>query len=324
MATSLDDEDDIVAHWAIRLDGLPLSDDEQRDLDQWLEEDERRQGSLLRAQAALSYLDRGRALSTAEPAGEEREINAAPRTSRRGFLIGGGAVGGLLAASIAGFLFFTPGVETVRTELGEVRRVPLADGSVASLNTDSKIAVALAKDVREITLDSGEAFFQVAHDKARPFIVEAGQVRVQAVGTAFSVRRRADGAEILVTEGVVETWVAGREHDRKRIAAGARGFVAEAAPAINVEQAPGKIDRALAWRSGEIALDGESLAYAVEEINRYNSRKLVIDDPALAKEPLVGYFRTNEPENFGRAVAGLMGARVIEQGDTIRLVRGRS
>jgi transmembrane sensor len=323
MASTSLDEDEIL-RWAIRLDGEPLSESEQQGLDEWLGEDESRQGALLRAQAALAYLDRGRALGSAfdlprdEPTAEETA-----RVGRRGFLVGG-VLSGLIAAGFGGFLLFHPGVENIATGLGEVRRIPLADGSVASLNTDSRIAVAIGKMARHVKLEDGEAWFQVAHDKSRPFIVEAGQVRVEAVGTAFSVRRRDDGADVLVTEGAVETWVVGHEQERRRIAAGAMGFVAAATSAVEVKQAPEKIDRALAWRNGEIALDGESLAYAAAEINRYNERKLVIDDPDLAREPLVGYFRTNEPENFGKAVAGMLGAQVTEDGNTIHLARARS
>jgi transmembrane sensor len=322
MASTSLDEDEVLG-WAIRLDGKALSGREQEALDSWLGEDERRQGALLRAQAALAYLDRGRALAPAELDSDEPALEPAAPLSRRGFLVGG-ALSGLVAASFGGFLLIHPGVEKIATSLGEVRRVPLADGSMASLNTDSRIAVAIGKSARHVKLEQGEAWFQVAHDRTKPFIVEAGAVRVEAVGTAFSVRRRENGAEVLVTEGAVETWVVGHERQRRRIAAGAMGFVADAAPSVEVERAPEKIDRALAWRSGEIAVDGESLGYAVAEINRYNERKLVIDDPALAREPLVGYFRTNEPENFGRAVAGMMGARVIEDGDTIHLARARS
>ena len=167
---------------------------------------------------------------------------------------------------------------------------------------------------RDVKLENGEAWFQVAHDKARPFVVEAGDVRVQAVGTAFSVRRREGGADVLVTEGVVDAWVVGHENDRTRIAAGSKSFVADATPDIEVVEASSDIDRALAWRTGELALNGESLGYAASELNRYNTRKLVIDDPKLGREPLVGYFRTDHPENFGRAVAKMVGAKGRDRG----------
>lgn len=313
-ATGMDDDDAI--RWAVRLDAGPLDAGEQEGLDAWLTGDERRTGALLRAEAALAYLDRGRALPDLAPA----DAPVATHATRRSVLIGG-VLGGLAAAGLGAFLLWPAGAEQIETARGEVRRVPLADGSFASLNTASKVSVAMAEDHRVIRLEQGEVWFQVAHDRSRPFIVEAGQVRVQAVGTAFSVRLHDGGADVLVTEGVVETWVVGRESQRTRIAAGARGFISAAIQRPEVAQAPEAVDRALAWRTGDLALNGEPLSYAIAEINRYNGRQLVIDDAALAREPLVGYFRTNDPENFARAVASMMNARVSESGQTIHLDR---
>jgi transmembrane sensor len=316
-------DDDDAVRWAIRLDGGQLDEDEQSELDRWLGEDQRREGALLRAEAALAYLDRGRALGeVSKDTGALQDLRIeAPRFSRRAFLVGG-TLSGLAAAGLGAFLILPPRAAEIQTKVGEVRRVPLPDGSVAAINTASRLAVSM-KDgsKRIIRLDQGEAWFQVAHDRVHPFIVEAGDVRVQAVGTAFSVRRRDGGADVLVTEGVVETWIVGREGQRTRIAAGGRGFVSDATPKIQVAKAPEEVDRALAWRTGEIALNGESLAYAVAEINRYNKKQLIIDDPVLGRESLVGYFRTNEPENFGRAVANMTGAKLVDEGDKIRLTR---
>ena len=317
ISSARDEVDDAATRWAIRLDGEPLSDEELHALDIWLAADPRRRGSLLRAEAALAYLDRGRAL--AEPTPNRIEGYRAPTFGRRALLVGG-SLGGLASAGILGLVLMRPRPVEIQTAIGEMRRVPLPDGSVASVNTNSRVAVAMRTQRREVKLEEGEAWFQVAHDTARPFVVEAGEVRVQAVGTAFSVRKREGGADVLVTEGSVEAWIAGHEHDRTRIAAGSKSFVADATPGIVVE-ASGELDRALAWRTGELALNGESLAYAASELNRYNSRKLVIDDATLAREPLVGYFRTDQPENFGRAVAAMVGAKFKVEGDTIRLSR---
>src|SRR3546814_19529010 len=74
--------------------------------------------------------------------------------------------------------------------------------------------------------DLGEAWFQVAHDAHRPFVVDVGSVRIRAVGTAFSVRRNPEGSDVLLTEGVVEPWTEGHEAARTRIAQGERSFVA--------------------------------------------------------------------------------------------------
>lgn len=312
------DDEDLAARWAIRLDGAPLDDAEQQALDAWLTGNERNRGALLRAEAALAYLDRGRAL--AEPDVEDVEEDRRAVLGRRAVLIGGTASGLAAMAGVA-FLALRAAPVEIGTAIGELRRVPLPDGSVASVNTDSKVLVAMARRHRDIRLERGEAWFQVMHDKSRPFVVAAGGVRVQAVGTAFSVRLREGGADVLVTEGVVETWVVGREAERMRIAAGSRSFVAETAPTSEVVSASADIDRALAWRSGELALNGESLDYAAAELNRYNLRKLIIDDPALGREPLVGYFRTDQPENFGRAAAGMVGAKVAIEGEAIHLHR---
>src|SRR6185312_13816101 len=135
-----------------------------------------------------------------------------------------------------------------------------------------------------------------------PFLVSAGDVRVRAIGTAFSVRRRDDGADVLVTEGVVETWTVSSEDRKRLVSAGSKVFVSDIAGPSTVVDASMQIDRVLAWRDGEIALDGETLADAAEEFNRYNRRKIFID-PTLSDKRLVGWFHTNEPETFAHAAA---------------------
>lgn len=198
--------------------------------------------------------------------------------------------------------------------------VPLSDGSTATVNTDSTLRVSLRDRTRRVRLEKGEAWFKVAHDRARPFIVEAGDVRVRAVGTAFSVRVRDGGADVLVTEGVVETWIAGRPERKVRIASGSKAHVSPEQPAQAVA-AEAEIDRDLAWRNGEIALDGRTLAAAAEQFNRYNRRKLVVEDPQLAGERLVGRFATDDPMEFANAAATTLGARVVADDSTIRLYR---
>src|SRR5262249_47175706 len=89
------------------------------------------------------------------------------------------------------------------TPVGGIDNVALADGSRMTLNTDTRIRVALTETERRIELDKGEGFFEVAKDPSRPFVVYAGNKRVVAVGTKFSVRRENDDVEVIVTEGRV-------------------------------------------------------------------------------------------------------------------------
>ncbi|MGH6613706.1 FecR family protein [Sphingomonas sp.] len=283
------------ARWAMRLDaGGTVA--MEAELAEWLAGDDRRKGALLQAEAALALI--GDALNH-EHDEEMGAVSPAATIFTRRRLIG--AAVATLAASVAGgVLLYRPG-ETYRTALGEVRRVPLADGSIAVVNTQSTVDVTIGDQVRTIRLEQGEAWFQVAHDKARPFTVETGPVRVRAVGTAFSVRRFGNGSEVLVNEGVVEAWLAGAERRLVRLTAGQRAFLADrGGTPIAVEGA--EAERGLAWRAGKIDLAGEPLSYAVAEFNRYNDRKLVIADSALAGERFYGVFRVDDPEGFAVTV----------------------
>lgn len=302
------------ADWAARVDARGLDVERDPDLQAWLKGDARRAGALLRAQAAISFLDRGRALASITP----QVTASAP--SRRTLIAGGGAVA---AAMLGGVGVWLAQSKRLETRLGEIRRVPLADGSLVAINTQSALDVTLKPKARQVTLKEGEAWFQVAKDPARPFVVAAGAVRVRAVGTAFSIRRDAGSAvDVMVTEGVVEVWVEGQGGPRQRLSAGSR-MVLNAASAPVVADAPAQIERSLAWRNGEIALDGESLDQAAHLFNRYNSRQIVIDDPVLARQRFVGLFQTNDPDSFAKAVAASLGAVVRGDDRTIRISRPR-
>lgn len=294
------------ARWVVRADRGDL---DPAELEAWLAADTRRQGAFVRAQAAWGLLDRGRVFD-----GEERATPQRRRIDRRGLLAGLGAAAAACVAVVV-----APRLLSARygTTVGEIRRVPLADGSLAAINTDTALEVAMKPRRREVRLDRGEAWFQVAKDAQRPFVVESGPVRVRAVGTAFSVRRRDGGCEVLVTEGVVEVWSEGAGEAPRRVAAGERVFASDGAGAARPVPASLEITRELAWREGQIVLDGEAFGAAAEEFNRYNARKIVIADPALAEQKLVGWFRTNEPESFARAAAASFGARVTVRGDAI-------
>ncbi|ADU13047.1 FecR family protein [Asticcacaulis excentricus] len=275
-------------------------------LEAWLAADTRHQGAFFRAEAAWAMLDRASVMGAGFAADSVQTspfqaLAPRPRTvTRRQWLAGGG----LIAASIASTSLILPALnrQRLRTEVGELRKVPLKDQSIASVNTDSALDVALGTKRRDIRLIRGEAWFQVAKDKARPFVVEADTVRARAVGTAFGVRRYPDGAEVMVSEGVVEVWNTQAPDTPIRLEAGGRVFMPYAAQPSRAEYAPETVDRRLAWREGQIALDNDSLAHAAAEFNRYNSRKIVIADPELGDEKLVGWFRADQPDTFARSV----------------------
>jgi transmembrane sensor len=308
------------ARWVWRLDRDGRTPELEAQLEAWLAQDERRRGAFLKADAVWSLLDRAR--GAAPPAWQEAEARRSKRESRRALLAGAGAA--LAAAAVVGGAVLIRREDQFRTGVGEIRRVPLQDGSAVAINTASAVAVAFRREQRTVRLQEGEAWFQVAHDVQRPFVVEAGAVRVRAVGTAFSVRRRPDGADILVTEGVVEAWVDGAARGPTRLKAGQSAFVDNSAAVHEAVAAPAIVDRKLEWRYGKIDLAGETLREAVTDFNRYNARKLVIADPSIADERLYGVFNTDGPDAFAAAVRASLGVEIEVRNSEIILGRRRA
>jgi transmembrane sensor len=298
------------AEWVVRLDRHGDAEAVRAEFDQWLSEDRRHQGAFIRAEAAWVGLDRAKVLAPSE----------APTTLTRRRLVAAGAASGAAAAVAASAVFWierTPETR-YRTALGDLRRIKLEDGSVVSLNSDSELVVAMGRHTRRLRLVNGEAWFEVAKDQKRPFIVDAGQFEVKAVGTAFSICNGNRQGSVIVTEGVVELRRAANANPPIKLAAGSRALL-EAGRLETQRISVSEMERILAWREGGIALAGETLAEAVVAFNRYNTRKLVIQDPRLRDARMVGWFKLDDPETFARAAALTLRADVRVQDDQIIL-----
>lgn len=316
--------DDEAAAWVARrhADNAAESDAE---FHAWHDGDPRHAGAYLRAEAAWMLLDRSQVLAHGQD-NDQRATRlaaqrkaAARRHSRRTFL--GGTIAASLAAA-AGLGYVLKDRLSLETRRGELRNVPLSDKSIAAINTDSHIDVDMSAHLRHIQVVKGEAWFQVAKNKEAPFVVSAGDVRVRAVGTAFSVRRRDNGADVLVTEGVVETWTVREADKRLTLTAGNEVFVPFAAAPAAVVFRPQEVTRKLAWREREIILKEEDLAVAAAEFNRYNDQQIVIADPALREMKLVGGFDVDQPESFARAVRTALNVPVVIRDDRIIIGTG--
>jgi transmembrane sensor len=212
----------------------------------------------------------------------------------------------LLVVGSALYLGLAPSGERHATPVGGLASVPMADGSNVTLNTDSQIRIALTDTERRVELGRGEAFFEVSKDPKRPFVVRAADKTVIAVGTKFSVRRDGDDIEIVVTEGKV------------KVEDGAAKWYSHAGGSADVFLTPGSIARAdeagvlvqrstlpeaeehLSWRTGRLMFRDQSLVEAIGEFNRYNVRKIVIHDPAIASLKIEGNFRATNVEAFVR------------------------
>lgn len=308
--------DDIACRWAAALDrGLDAA--EEANLSAWLEEDRRHRGALLRATAALSLLDRGRALSGVSDGVPVRQDRG------RWWRVSGGAMAAALVAAV-GLGLWPDGGERIDTRIGEIRRMPLADGSVAMVNSGTTLRVAFTPTERHVEVSRGEAWFQVAHNPARPFIVASGPFRVQAVGTAFDVRREGDAAQVVVTKGVVKIWSVDSGRPPKHVAAGQWAVLRQGDAVTPKALPPQASDQQLAWREGRIVLDDMTLGAAVAEFNRYNVNRLEVA-PQLAGRRVVGWFRIYDVDGFASASAAMVGGRVehVErpgEGDVTRIL----
>lgn len=313
-----DDIEDIAAQWVMRQDRGALSAEEQRDLDAWLEQDSRHRGAFVRAQAMWVDLDRLAALNAGRPTADQS-------TPKRVAFARAAAIAGVCFA-VALTLFgvsrgFLAGRET--TDLGEIRRITLNDGSAVALNTSSAMQVKYEREQRRIVLRRGEASFQVAHDEQRPFIVEAHDVSIRAVGTAFTVRLREDGSVgVVVTEGVVEVTrpgVAAVGPQKERVSRNQEVIAEAQQPMAASPLTRNEVARRVAWEEGQLVFDGDRLDTAAAEVNRYAPTPVVIDSPHLAGKSFVGVFRTGDARAFAHAAAAAFNARVIEDGGALHV-----
>jgi transmembrane sensor len=232
---------------------------------------------------------------------------------------------GLLAAFFIGIICtvaiqFESAVDRYRTAIGEEKVVHLADGSVVHLNTGTSIEVALRDDRRLIRLLQGEARFDVAHDKRRPFLVTAGSTTVRAVGTAFNVRLRSELTELTMIEGIVA--VSDGHSFTRRVLAGQAAAIRGGTVAITPVQ-PNVVNQRMAWQNGHIEFEGDTLAQAVEEFNRYRTVPLVIGDPAIAGLRIGGTFRNDGSEDFVAALELTLGVKAVAGDDSVLLVADR-
>lgn len=229
------------------------------------------------------------------------------RPTRRVFIFSrgrlfSGVAAGLVVLMGAGALayFLWPAGTYYRTPVGGLASVPLSDGSKVTLNTNSEIRIAVTAKDRGIELQAGEAFFEVAPDASRPFVVRAADKRIIAIGTKFSVRRDGDNVRVVVTEGKVRVEQAEETSEpAELLLAGQTARAGNAGTLVQTKPVPAA-EEILSWRTGYVVFRETPLLEAVAEINRYNERKIVIQDSEVADIRLSGSFRSTNFEAFVR------------------------
>ena len=172
------------------------------------------------------------------------------------------------------------------TEIGETRLLSLEDGSRISLNTDTAIAVHYSQKERRITLLRGEAYFDVAKNPERPFIVEDGALTAKALGTHYSVRT-GNGAlpqEVQVEKGRVEVTTGGE------IAVLTPGEAVTLGGDGRLVRARKDVANSMAWREGKLVFSGQPLREVLDVLSQYRRGRIVILDEAAARQHVSGIF----------------------------------
>lgn len=215
-----------------------------------------------------------------------------------------------------------PTVQSIDFETtGQQRLFPMPDGSKATLAPASALDLAYTAGERRARLVRGQAYFDVAHDATRPFVVEAEGRLVTALGTRFDVRSDSEGLRVTLLEGSVRVDTPGASPAQAAVVLrpGQELLVAPGKPEV-VRQAD--TARSEAWRETRLVFDDKPLGEVVAELNRYAVLQLVIDDPRVAALRITGQFRAGDNARFARGLARLYPIRAVPDGPgRLKLVR---
>jgi len=304
------------ADWLVRLQSSNLDEAEAVAFDAWLGADP---ANATAYDAALSVLLEVEAAASRI----EGALKAArPRRSlawRRGWLAAGGvAAAATVAIALTPFSLLAPASQTFATAKGEHRTVRLADGSVIDLNAGSRLTVSLGARERRVAMNEGEAVFDVAADKTRPFLIAAGDRTVRVVGTRFDVRRRSGQLSVTVERGLVEVRPnEGAQGRAWRLHPGQKLDHADGSPAVQVSAVdPAQV---LSWKSGRLIYRDQPLGDVVADLNQQFARPILLEGAALAQTKVSGVLVLDDQEAVIRRLALLAPIKALPSADSIVL-----
>ncbi|MDB5733576.1 MAG: iron dicitrate transport regulator FecR [Alphaproteobacteria bacterium] len=310
---SAEETEQLAAQWLARED-RGLSAEEALALEAWLAQATLNRVAWLRLKAGWTRAERLAALRGAAPAPEVRKGLRSRLllaiAACLALMVGGGA---LLAWKLAAK------EQVFATGVGGMQAVRLADGSRMELNTNTRVHADVTAARRTVTLESGEAYFDVVHDARHPFTVYAGNRRITDLGTKFSVYRNADDVRVLVREGRVRVDILDKpEVDAPVVAEAGHAVIAKGGETLVM--AKPDIANDLSWRSGMLVFSQQPLGEAAEQFNRYNSRKIVVEGEAR-KIRIGGSFKADNVDVFVLLLHQGFGLSVNDQGKRITVSR---
>jgi transmembrane sensor len=305
------------ARWLLRREAEDWSLQDQLQLEAWLDAAPAHKVAYWRLEQGWQRLDRLAALRAPAPP----DASPRARLEWRPVLLAAACAVVVVLGGVIASRAYLPVEKSYVTEVGGRAVVPLPDGSKVELNTATRLRAAVRDKTREVWLDRGEAYFEVAHDKSRPFVVHAGTKTVTVLGTKFSVRREGDSVEIAVVEGRVR--VADSRPTRSPAPAPdlTRGeiVIAQGQSTLVAEKSVDRVASELGWRQGVIYFDQSTLGEAAREFNRYNRKQVVVDDAELARMRIGGNFEATNVDAFLRLLQQAYGLKIDDDGTIARI-----
>lgn len=326
----VDEVEQAAAAWLLRRDAPHWSAADETELGEWLTASTHHRVAFARLKSVWRETGRLKVLDPMPATGSQALPGRSKSATRYKAYAVAAALVLMVCASVVAYFFGSQEAPSYRTPVGGLVTVPMPDGSKITLNTDSEMTLQIDGRERRVNLKRGEAFFEVAPDPTRPFVVYANDQRVIAVGTKFAVRLESQEVRVAVTEGLVRMERRSSLLDPAEQTASAPlltpGTVASASDKqISLQQRPlDSVEQDLSWRLGYIVLRATALPDAIAEFNRYNARQLVLGDPALADIVVGGNFRADNIDGFVRLLREGFGIRAQEHERQILLGRGGS
>lgn len=303
--------------WLLRLDAAPDDAMLRAAAEAWRGESEDHARAWKRAERAWDMLAAAppEVASAVAPAGVAAK--AGRFTGRRRIAAAVSLVAVLLL--VVGTQLSGPRADFV-TATAELRQVVLDDGTRIDLSPQTALDVTYADGRRSVKLLSGEAFFEVTPDPSRPFEVEAGELVVRVVGTAFDVRMSEDAVTVGVAHGAVETRTVGSRMQPLGLAPGDQMTLDRTSRAVRRSRIPP--DEVASWRGHQLFVEGVPLGDVVAEIRRYSGKWIVFQDSRLAAQQVTGLYDLRDPDRALRVLVGPFGGRVREVTPFLRIVSG--
>ena len=202
----------------------------------------------------------------------------------------------------------SPTIQRYATKTGDRLIITLDDGSQVTLNTATQLDVVFSKKSRTVRLLEGEALFEVTKEASRPFVVQTQDRRFVAVGTAFDVRIQTDQVKVTMLQGTVSAESIDPVSPARTTVTAGEQLIAGAHSIGRVRRVDP--ERETSWRHGQVIFDDTRLSEAIDELNRYSTARIELDDAKLADLRISGTFDTGRTSAFVEAVTAYFPIRI--------------